>query len=149
VVGPARTGSPLRVRVPAALTQVTLTDPAGVESPLDARDGIAIVPQPHQPGFYLVSYQGEQAGVALSVVNLTSTREADLRDHAPGGQMPTASAAAGNRAPVLEPPPDWGFLAAALALLLVVLEVVWLTRSPAKVESGRIRPLRPERRGAT
>ena len=37
---------------------------------------------------------------------------------------------------------------AALALLAIVLQVVWLTRSPGRVEAGRIRPLRPERRGA-
>jgi hypothetical protein len=148
VVGPARTGAPLRVRVPSALTQVTLTDPAGVETQLDARGGIVIVPQPNQPGFYLVSYQGEHAGVALSVVNLTSATEGDLRDKVSGEQVATTAPAVGNRAPVLEPPADWGFLAAALALLLVVVEVVWLTRTPGKVESGRIRPLRPERRGA-
>jgi hypothetical protein len=52
-------------------------------------------------------------------------------------------------APVVESPGDWGFLAAALALLAIVLEVLWLTREPARVEAGRIRPLRPERRGAT
>lgn len=148
VVGPARSGSPLRVRVPVALEQVTLTDPAGIESQLDARGGIAVVPQPSRPGFYLVSYQGDRPGVALSVVNLTSARESDLRDHVPGDVAGSVQTGVGTRAPVLEPPTDWGFVAAALALLLVVIEVVWLTRTPAKVESRRIRPLRPERQGA-
>jgi hypothetical protein len=149
VVGPARSGSPLRLRVPSSLSQVSLTDPRGNVTRLEARSGIAVIPQPDEPGFYLVSYAGSHPGVALSVVNLTSESESDLRP------APAASAA-GNPAlvrstdaPVVESPGDWGFLAAALALLAIVLEVLWLTREPARVEAGRIRPLRPERRGAT
>lgn len=148
VLGPARTGSPLRVRVPAAVAQVTLTDPEGQERRLEARGGVAIVPQPHQPGFYLVSYAGPRPGVALSVVNLTSSAESDLRAPSPRGEPQAASATGTGRSRVVEPPRDWGFLAAALALALLVAQVVWLTRTPQQIESGRIRPLRPERRGA-
>jgi hypothetical protein len=144
VVGPARTGSPLRVRVPSALQQVTLTDPAGREAQLDARGGVAIVPHPNQPGFYLVSYAGERPGVALSVVNLTSAQESDLRTR-PAGDQPAVSTAGGST--IVEPPADWGYLAAAFALVLLVIEVLLLTRTPASIESSRIRPLRPERRG--
>lgn len=147
VVGPARTGSPLRLRVPPSLQQVTLTDPAGVESVLEARSGVAIVPRPDQPGFYLVSYAGPRPGSALSVVNLTSPSESDLRRVEPGSAA-SQTAPAATRSPVAESPGDWSFLAAAVALLAIVLQVVWLTRSPGKVEAGRIRPLRPERRGA-
>lgn len=147
VVGPARSGSPLRLRVPASLQQVTLTDPAGVESVLEARSGVAIVPRPDQPGFYLVSYAGARPGSALSVVNLTSPSESDLRQVEPGSAA-SQTAPAATRSPVAESPGDWSFLAAAVALLAIVLQVVWLTRSPGKVEAGRIRPLRPERRGA-
>jgi hypothetical protein len=147
VVGPARSGSPLRIRVPATLQQVKLTDPAGVESQLEARSGVAVIPHPDQPGFYLVSYAGPRPGVALSVVNLTSPSESDLR------ALPPGSAAAGSeqqpsRSPVVESPGDWGFLAAALALLAIVIQVVWLTRNPGSVDAGRIRPRAPERRGA-
>jgi len=146
VVGPARSGSPLRLRVPASVQQVTLTDPTGVESVLGARSGVAIVPRPDQPGFYLVSYQGPHPGSALSVVNLTSPSESDLRQVVPGSAASQSQPVA-TRSPVTESPGDWAFLAAALALLAIVLQVVWLTRSPGKVEAGRIRPLRPERRG--
>ena len=52
------------------------------------------------------------------------------------------------RALKLDAPGDWGYLAAAVALLCIVLQVVWLTRRPDRVDSGNIRPLRPERRGA-
>lgn len=148
VVGPARSGSPLRVRVPGTLSQVTLTDPAGLESQVEARSGVAVIPHPNQPGFYLISYAGPQPGVALSVVNLTSSLESDLRA-APAGSAVSAAAPASSRSPVTESPGDWGFLAAAVALLAIVVQVVWLTRKPARVETGRIRPLRPERRGAT
>ncbi len=148
VVGPARSGSPLRLRVPSTLQQVTLSDPAGVESQLEARSGVAIIPHPDLPGFYLVSYAGSHPGVALSVVNLTSESESDLRAAAPGS-VASAAQVSPSRSPVVDSPGDWGFLAAALALLAIVVQVVWLTRSPGRVEAGRIRPLRPERRGAT
>jgi hypothetical protein len=147
VVGPARSGSPLRVRVPSHLEQVTLTDPGGVESRLEARAGVAIVPHPDQPGFYLVSYGGPRAGVALSVVNLTSESESDLRGSATVNAQ-SSSQPGTTRSPIVESPGDWGFLAAAFALLAIVVQVVWLTRTPGRVEAGRIRPLRPERRGA-
>jgi hypothetical protein len=146
VVGPARSGSPVRLRVPSALTQVKLTDPTGVESVLEARSGVAIIPHPDDPGFYLVSYAGPHPGSALSVVNLTSEAESDLRKVTPGSAAGSDSKAP-TRSPVTEPPGDWGFLLAALALLAIVVQVVWLTRSTGRVDAGRIRPLRPERRG--
>jgi hypothetical protein len=146
VVGPARSGSPVRLRVPSALTQVMLTDPAGVESVLETRSGVAIIPRPDQPGFYLVSYAGPHPGSALSVVNLTSEAESDLRKATPGSAAGNDSKAP-TRSPVAEPPGDWSFLLAALALLAIVVQVLWLTRSTGRVDAGRIRPLRPERRG--
>lgn len=145
VVGPARTGPPLRVRVPSSLQQVTLTDPAGKESLLDARGGIAIIPQPSTPGFYLVSYQGERSGVALSVVNLSSRSESDLRSAVRAAAGPSAGLEP-TRSPTAEADAEWGFIAAAIALLGLLVQVTWLTRTPGKVESGRIKPLRPERR---
>ncbi len=148
VIGPARTGPPLRVRVPATLQQVTLTDPAGRETPLDARSGLAIVPHPNDPGFYLVSYAGDRAGSSLSVVNLTSPVESDLRGPAAGAVAAAAGTTSATRAGIVESAEDWGFLAAAVALAALVLQVWWLTRSPAQVQSARIQPLRPERRGA-
>jgi hypothetical protein len=149
VVGPARTGPPLRVRVPTSLEQVTLTDPSGHESQLDARSGLAIVPHPNEPGFYLVSYQGDHPGLSLSVVNLTSAAESDLRGPLPGSVSAPSNAATMTQSKVVESAEDWGFLAAAIALAAVALQVWWLTRTPAEVQSARIRPLRPERRGAT
>jgi hypothetical protein len=147
VLGPARTGSPLRLRVPASVTKLTLTDPSGKESQLEARSGVAIVPHPDQPGFYLVSYAGPRPGVALSVVNLTSERESNLRQVAPASrEAPPAGNVA--RSAASEPPSDWGFVAAAVALAAIVAQVLWLTRNPGRVEAGRVLPLRPERRGA-
>lgn len=148
VLGPARTGSPLRLRVPSGTSKVTVTDPSGRESELEARGGVALVPSPDQPGFYLVSYAGTRPGVALAVVNLTSEQESDLRKAAAGSAAPTTTPAA-TRSAVTEPPGDWGFLAAAVALAAIVAQVTWLTRKPAHVDSTRVRPLRPDRRGAT
>ncbi len=150
VVGPARTGPPLRVRVPSGVQRATLTDPAGRESQLEVRSGLAIVPQPNQPGFYLVSYQGERPGVSLSVVNLTSPLESDLRGDASTAAGTSAEAVLSpSRAGLVESAEDFSFLAAALALLALVVQVWWLTRAPAAVDSASIRPLRPGKQGAT
>jgi VWA domain-containing protein/aerotolerance regulator-like protein len=148
VLGPARTGSPLRLRVPTLLSQVTLTDPAGVESQLEARGGLAIIARPEQPGFYLITYTGPRPGAALAVLNLTSESESDLRAAPPAGAPVESSQARTSRALVTESPGDWGYLAAAVALLAIVLQVTWLTRSPSRVDAGKVRPLRPDRRGA-
>lgn len=145
VIGPARTGSPLRVRVPSALTRVSLTDPSGTESELDARAGVAVVPHPNQPGFYLVSYAGPRPGVALAVVNLASDAESDLHGAHVAQVVGTPSSSPPSA--VADPPRDWGFLAAAIALVAMVLQVLWLTRDPGRVDTERIRPLRPDRRG--
>lgn len=148
VVGPARTGSPLRLRVPSSLTRITLSDPAGVETQLEARSGLAVIPHPDQPGFYLATYGGPRPGVALSVVNLTSPLESDLRSApAAGGEAATPTQPLA-RSLVTDVPSDWGYGAAALALLAIVLQVLWLTRSPGRVDPSRVRVQSPER-GAT
>jgi hypothetical protein len=149
VLGPSRTGAPLRLRVPAAITKATLTDPAGKESELEARSGIALIPSPNQPGFYLVSHQEPRPGSALAVVNLTSEQESNLRPAAPAESgVAAAPPSAAARANVSEAPGDVGFIAAAVALAAIVLQVLWLTRTPARVDTGKVRPLRPERSGA-
>jgi len=147
VLGPSRTGAPLRVRVPSALSEVTLTDPNGTEHPLEARGGIAIVPHPDQPGFYLVSYQGPHPGSALAVVNLTSAAESDLRPSPPGSAAAIGEVR-GTNSPVAEAAGDLSFVLATLALLAIVVEVVWLTRAKSSAIAGSIRPRRPERGGA-
>jgi hypothetical protein len=146
VVGPARTGAPLRLRIPADVEQVALTDPAGRESKLAAHGGVAVVPSPEEPGFYLLTYAGQHPGSLLSVVNLTSPTESDLRHHAATPELTAASKP--SQAGVAEAPDDWGFLAALAALVAIVIQVLWLTRRPRAVEPSKIRPLRPERGAA-
>ena len=87
------------------------------------------------------------SGSTASVVNLTSAAESNLRPVASDDAV-AASARLASRSVKLDAPGDWGYLAAAVALLCIVLQVVWLTRRPDRVDSGNIRPLRPERRGA-
>jgi len=149
VLGPARTGSPLRLRVPSGLSQVTLTDPSGQESQLEARGGLTVIPRPDQPGFYLVTYSDPRPGVALSVVNLTSPSESDLRGGPTAAGPPDTSPSTAGGSISSEAPGDWGYLAAAVALLAITAQVAWLTRRPDRVDASRVQPLRPERRGAT
>jgi hypothetical protein len=133
--------------VPSALSEVTLTDPNGAEHQLQARAGIAIVPHPDQPGFYLVSYQGPHPGSALAVVNLTSAAESDLRPTPPGSAAANGEVRA-TSSPVTEAAGDLSFVLALIALLAIALEVVWLTRAKGRALAGSLRPRRPERGGA-
>lgn len=147
-LGPARTGSPLRLRVPVGATEVKLTDPSGRESELETRDGVALVPSPDEPGFYLVSYGGARPGAALSVVNLTSELESDLRPAPLGAEASGSPAPAATRSAVTESPNDLAFIAAAAALAAIVAQVWWLTRRPSRVQVGGGSQLRPGRREA-
>lgn len=148
VLGPARTGSPLRLRVPSDVTEVTLSDPSGAETRLEARSGLTVIPRPDQPGFYLASYAGARPGTALAVVNLTSEAESDLRPPPGAAEVSDGPAERPVSTSITDLPDDWGYGVAALALLLLVLEVVWLTRAPARVDAARVRVRVPERRGA-
>lgn len=148
VVGPARTGAPLRVRVPAEVSQVAMSDPGGQDSKLEAKDGLVIVPHPDTPGFYLVSYSTPRAGAALSVVNLTSSAESNLRVAAAVSSAAGASQDDAGARPITESPADFTFLLAALSLLCIAAEVAWLTREPRPVDAGRVRALRPEKGAA-
>jgi hypothetical protein len=146
-VGPARTGTPLRLRVPVAATRVTLTDPRGTETELESRGGVALVPSPDQPGFYLVSYGGLRPGSALAVVNLTSELESNLRATPPTTATDQLVPAA-TRSGIAESPGDLAFVAAALALAAIVAQVWWLTRAPGRVEASRDKAIAPARRRA-
>jgi hypothetical protein len=73
--------------------------------------------------------------------------ESDLRGPAPGAVTAGVATGAVSRSTVVASAEDGGFLAAAAALAALVLQVWWLTRSPAQVQSARIQPLRPDRRG--
>lgn len=145
VIGPSRTGLPLRVRVPSGVASVRLLDPQDQQTELEARSGIVMVPNPREPGFYVVSYEGTPGGSALSVVNLVSEQESDLLSTAASSPPAAAPAAPASPSPAIDAATDWSFVIAALALSAITFQVGWLTRKPRPVESRRIAARPPPR----
>jgi hypothetical protein len=139
---PARAGEPYSLRVPLDVSEVELESPSGSRQTFSAREGVCVLPNLPQAGFYFASFEGKTKGSALFAANLTSERESDLRARElPLGQgRPVAlRGAAELTASVV----DWSWLLAAVALGLIALDVWWVTRKPRPSKLGL--PRRPER----
>ena len=139
---PARVGEAYSLRVPVDVSEVDLESPGGSRQKLAARDGLCVVPNLARAGFYFASYAGKSPGSALFAANLTSERESDLRPHellAKQGQPLPARTAAELESAVT----DWSWLLAAVSLLLIALDVWWVTRQPRRPALGL--PRRPDR----
>ncbi|HYQ42630.1 MAG TPA: VWA domain-containing protein [Polyangiaceae bacterium] len=126
---PGRVGDAYSLRVPVDVAEVDLESPGGSRQKLSARDGLCVVPNLRRAGFYFASYGGKTPGSALFAANLTSERESDLRPHElptrQGNPLPARSAAELSSAVT-----DWSWPLAAVSLLLIALDVWWVTRTP-------------------
>ncbi len=141
---PARVGEAYSLRVPIDVAEVDLESPGGNRQKLTARDGLCVVPNLAKAGFYFASYAGKNPGSALFAANLTSERESDLRPR----ELPTRQGhplSARTARELASAVTDWSWLLAALALLLIALDVWWVTRKPRLPALGV--PRRPERVG--
>ncbi len=147
ITGPAKTGEPLRARVPPDATEVELEAPDGTKTKLAAKNGLCVVPEVGRAGFYHLSWQGARPGSVLVAANLASEAESDLR---PKPLPKLASGASARRGEEIDEAfTEWTWLLAALALLLIAFDVWWLTRRPRLASSGKAaRPKLPERRAA-
>jgi hypothetical protein len=143
--GSARTGEPLRVAVPAGLSQVTIQAPGARPATAPARDGLAVLSDTTVAGHYLVSWEGPTPGSVLVPVNLTSEKESDLRPKPLAIEKQGATVSRASE--LADAHTDWSYLVAALALGLIAIDAWWLTRragpSPAL---ATLVPPRPERR---
>ncbi|MEZ4226904.1 MAG: VWA domain-containing protein [Polyangiaceae bacterium] len=145
ITGPARTGEPLRVRVPPDVRNVKVVHPDDSESEVLARVGLAVVPEARRAGFYFVSWQGARPGSVLVPANLVSDPESDLRHREL--ERGSAKVTEASAAEVADAFTDWTWLLALLALGFVVADAVWLTRRPwVRAPQTKIVPKRPERR---
>jgi hypothetical protein len=143
ITGPARTGEPMRVRVPAEVDSVEIEDPEGRKSTTTAKNGLAIVPEVARAGFYFLSWKGPRPGSLLIAANLTSEAESDLR---PRGLAETpAKVTVASAAEVADAHTEWGWLLAAIALLLIAADAWWITRKPRAHALGVQRPRLPDR----
>ena len=140
---PARTGEAYSLRVPLDVTEIELENPRGTRQKLVARDGLCVIPNLSQAGFYFATYRGKARGSALFSANLNSERESDLRPR----ELPRAQGqpvAVRSSRELSDAVTDWSWLLAASALGLLALDVWWVTRRPHAGLLGL--PLRPERR---
>jgi hypothetical protein len=91
-----------------------------------------------------VSWKGQRPGSTLVPVNLTSALESDLGERKlelPQGRPVHTKKAADLRDAVA----DWSWVFAALALVLFVLDLHWITRSPKRAPLRSGSPPRPLR----
>jgi hypothetical protein len=143
ITGPARTGEPMRVRVPPEVDSVELEDPDAKKLTIPAKNGLAVVPEVARAGFYFLSWKGPRPGSLLVAANLTSEAESDIRakDLATGGAPVKVSSAA----EVADAHTEWGWLLAGLALLFIAFDAWWLTKKPRLATLGVAKPRLPDR----
>ncbi|WP_437600477.1 VWA domain-containing protein [Sorangium sp. So ce590] len=137
ITGPARTGEPLRVSVPATARDLQATGPAGERLEVAQRAGIAVIAETPRAGLYRLAWQGPQAGSVVMPANLTSVAESDLAPRplvAEGGGEVAVSSAAGEPDAHVE----WTWLVALAALAFVVVDVWYFTRAPRPLGGGPI-----------
>lgn len=128
----ARTGEPLSVHVPAEIESVDVEYPDGRrEKKLRARSGLAVLPPSTSVGAVYVTWAGARAGSAFVPTNLTSEAESHIAPKPLTLGTPT-SVASRNIAELTRL--DWVF--AALALLFIAADVLWLTRRPPSLVGG-------------
>jgi hypothetical protein len=139
---PARVGEAYSLRVPIDVSEVDLESPGESRQKLTARDGLCVVPNLARAGFYFAHYAGKSPGSALFAANLTSERESDLRPRElpsrKGNPLPARTAKELASAVI-----DWSWLLAALSLLVIALDVWWVTRKPRRPALAL--PRRPDR----
>jgi hypothetical protein len=143
ITGPARTGEPMRVRVPPEVDGVEVEAPDQNKLTIPAKNGLAVVPEVSRAGFYFLSWKGARPGSLLVAANLTSETESNLapRELAkPGAPVKVSTAAE-----VADAYTEWGFLLAALALLFIAADAWWLTRKPRAAPLAAGKPRLPER----
>ncbi|WP_433933113.1 BatA domain-containing protein [Sorangium cellulosum] len=133
ITGPARTGEPLRVSVPATARDLQAIGPAGERLDVAQRGGVAVIAETPRAGFYRLSWQGPQAGSVLVPANLTSVAESDLTPRPlvaeGGGEVAVSSASSEPDAHT-----EWTWLLALAALAFVVFDVWYFTRVPRQLQ---------------
>jgi hypothetical protein len=145
VTGPARTGEPLRVNVPASADHVEAVGPDEKPVEVSVRSGLAVVPTVGRAGLYRIDWKGPDAGSIVVPANLTSAAESDLAvkplpADGPKVSVSDATGPAGHT--------EWTWIVALAALGLVVADVAYMTRRPSAKSAppGADKPRLPERR---
>src|SRR6185312_1191315 len=115
--------------------------PSGEKIEVSQRGSLAVVPDIPRAGFYIVGWQGPQAGSMVVPANLTSVAESDLtvRPIAADGEKITVTASAAQP----DAHNEWTWLLALGVLGLIVFDVWYLTRDN-RAKSAVAAPQRPK-----
>lgn len=147
ITGALHAGEPMRISVPATAARVRVDGPNGESREVPARAGLAVVADVRKAGLWHVSWQGQRAGSAVVATNLASEHESDVRAKPLVVEKGEVAVTTADRVP--ESHTEWTWLLAALALALLVADVLWLTRRPrTRTPAAPLRPKLPDRRRA-
>ena len=135
VTGGGRTGEPLRVPVPEALRRVDVRGPSGAAT-LVVTGGTAVVGETTSAGLYHLRWP---SGETVAAVNMLSDLESDLRG--PALQIDRGSVV-GDVQALVRPHEDLLPYLAAFATVVLLLNLLWLTRRERK-PSVHVAPVRP------
>ncbi len=127
--GSAHSGEPTSVRVPFDVASVDVEYPGGRRDRVRAREGLAVLPAATQVGFCYASWAGSRPGSFLLPVSLASEAESHI-----AADKLTLSGHTELATRPLESLSRLDGVLAAFALLLLLLDVAWLTRRPRAVQ---------------
>lgn len=128
-VGSGRTGDALRASVPVGTRNVKVDGPGTTDRDVAARDGLVTLPSVDQAGLYHVRWVEPHVGEVVLPANLTSVAESDvIRRPVPLGTGPEIAAA--RPAADVERHGNGLRWLAALAALVLVADLWWVTRQP-------------------
>lgn len=126
VSGPALAGDPLRISLPATVSEARVEPVAGEPFDVTVRNGLAIVPEVHRIGLYRILWEKPQPGQKWIPVNLTSLEESDLTKEPVDTLGPEIKMTAA--ADTIEAHHEWGWILALVALAFIVFDVWYFTR---------------------
>lgn len=148
IVGAGSTGEPLRVILPDSASEVRMSAPGEAPVELASRGGIVVVPSVARAGLYRFEWSGPAAGALVVPVNLASEAESNLSKRTDLSVAPNVTARSASELPQRHR--DLGFVAALLALALLLAEIWHHTKKPRAPKASTLaEPRLPERRAAS
>lgn len=145
VSGPALVGDPLRITVPATVSEAKVEPTGGEPFDVKVHNGLAIVPDVQRAGLYRILWEEPKPGQKWIPVNLVSLEESDLTREPVDTLGPAIQISAA--ADAVEAHHEWGFILALVALAFIVFDVWYLTRA-RRAPTIRQSPKAPTRKDA-
>ncbi len=126
VSGPALAGDPLRISLPATVSEATVEPAGGEPFEVKVHNGLAIVPEVQRVGLYRILWEKPQPGQKWIPVNLVSLPESDLTRVPVDTLGPEIKMTAAVDA--VQAHQEWGWILALVALAFMLFDVWYFTR---------------------